>query len=111
MVRRGKDSLFLFFVCLFLQTGARTHQVVENELSQLSQDLPIQNKMCLNCVNLVAGQNSVGLCLKVDVALAEGVYGVGHMLCLCVSFCHAKGMGAGIFLLVVDLEKQQNAVM
>ena len=103
--------MYLFFVCLILQFGARTHQVVENELSQVSQDLPHQNKMCLNCVNLVAGQDCAGLCLKVDIALAEGVHGVGHMLCLCMSFCHAKGMGTGIFLLVVGLEKQQNAVL
>ena len=77
MVKREKNSLVLFcfvvvcllFVCLLFQFGASTHQVVENELFQHSK-VPLQNKMCLNCVNLVAGQDAAGLCVKVDVAVA-----------------------------------------
>ena len=84
--------VLLLFVCLLFQFGASTHQVVENELFQHSQ-VPLQNKMCLNCVNLVAGQDAAGLCVKVDVALAEGVNSIGHMLCTCMSFLHAIEIG------------------
>ena len=100
MVKREKNSLVLFcfvvvcllFVCLLFQFGASTHQVVENELFQHSK-VPLQNKMCLNCVNLVAGQDAAGLCVKVDVALAEGRNSIGHMICTCISFLHAIEMG------------------
>lgn len=82
------------------QLGARTHQVVKTELSQLCQGRPLQNKMCLNCVALATGQDA-GLWLKVDITLADGVNTVGHMLCLCILFLFFE----------VDLEEEQNTVL